>query len=118
MIVSNAAVTKSATGNTFTPASISLAAQSQTGTANPVSYSGRFKIETTTNGTSWTTQYTSSANESAKNWTIPTNIDGLKAIRCTLYKAGGTSTLHDQQSIVIVSNGADGTDGAKGDKGY
>ena len=107
LIVSAAAIQKTQAG-AYTPTSITLSAKSQTGASSLVAYAGRFKVETTTNGTSWTAAYTSSANESSYTYTVPASI---KAIRCSLYLAGGTTTLLDQQIVPIVS------DGAKGDKG-
>ena len=80
-----------------------------TGAVNP--YKGRFKIETTTNGTTWTTQDTSSVNESSKEYTIPT---GILNIRCSLYQADGTSVLLDIVSVAIVTDGKDGTNGTNG----
>ena len=115
--ISSAAVNKAADSNTFNPSSITLTAKSQTGSAAPQSYSGRFKIETTTNGSSWTSKYTSDSNESSTTWSIPTNINSLKAIRCSLYQAGGTTVLLDQQTVPIVSDGSKGDPGQQGGTG-
>ena len=104
MVVSAAAIAKNGSG-TYTPSSITLTGMFQTGTTAPSSYSGRFKIETTANGSSWTTQYTSSTDEATKTYTIPT---GITAVRCTLYYAGGTTTVLDQQTIPVVVSGVDG----------
>ena len=106
LIVSHAAINKSETGS-YNPTSITLTAKSQTGTAAPANYSGRFKIETTTDNSSWTATYTSSANEATKTYSIPANI---KAVRCSLYLAGGTTTLLDQQTLPIVLDGESGDD--------
>ena len=105
LIVSHAAITKSASG-TFSPTSITLTAKSQTGTGAFTNYSGRFKIEVH-NGSSWSTKYTSSSNENTKSYTIPS---GTTQVRCSLYLAGGTTTLLDQQTIPVVSDGSDGKD--------
>lgn len=107
LIVSNLAVVKDKNGD-ISPASITLTAKSQTGANAMANYSGRFKIETTTDNLTWVTQYTSSVNEATKNWNI---IDNIVAIRCSLYLKDGTTTLLDQQTIPIVSDGVDGTDG-------
>jgi DNA-directed RNA polymerase subunit L len=101
LIVSHAAVAKGESG-AYYPDTITISAKSQTGENNMDDYSGRFKIETTADGTSWTTQYTSSANESSKVFTVPADIE---SIRCSLYKAGGTAVLLDQQSVPIVLDG-------------
>ena len=114
LIVSNLAIIKDKNGN-ISPTTITLTAKSQTGSSAMANYAGRFKIETTTNNSTWTTQYTSSANEATKNWTV---IDDIIAIRCSLYLKDGTTTLLDQQTIPIVSDGADGTNGTNGADAY
>ena len=60
-----------------------------------------FKIEESTNGTSYSVKYTSSANESAKEYT-PTAT--AKILRCTLYGAGGTINALDTQSVVVLTD--------------
>lgn len=105
--ISTAAVVK-ATDGTYTPSTITLSASSISGSDTPTAYSGRFKIETTADGSTWTTQYSSSSDESSKTYTIPASI---KSIRCSLYEAGGLTTLLDQQSVPIVTDGEDGDDG-------
>lgn len=112
MNVSQAAVVKGIDG-TYNPASITVSAKAQQIGEALTDYSGRFKIETQT-GSTWTARYTSSSNESSKTYTIPSDI---VAIRCSLYKAGGTTDLLDQQIIPIVSDGADGQDGQDGQPG-
>lgn len=107
MIVSNAAIVKSQSG-TYSPASITLTGKSQTGTSAMANYSGRFKIFL--NGSS-TASYTSSANESSKTYTIPSN---TTSIRCVMYQAGGTSVILDEQTIPVVVDGKDGETGATG----
>lgn len=102
LIVSNAAITKKEDG-TYAQPTITLTAKSQTGSSAMADYSGRFKIETTANGTTWTATYTSSSNEASKTYTVPS---GILAVRCSLYLAGGTTTLLDQQTVSIVSDGA------------
>lgn len=114
LIVSNLAIVKDKNGD-ISPASIILTAKSQTGSGAMANYAGRFKIETTTDNSTWTTQYTSSANESTKNWNV---VGDIIAIRCSLYLKDGTTTLLDQQTIPIISDGADGTNGTNGADAY
>ena len=102
LIVSNAAIARKEDG-TYEQSSITLTAKSQTGSNAMANYSGRFKIETTTDGSTWTAQYTSSSNESSKTYSLPS---GIIMIRCSLYLAGGTTTLLDQQTIAIVDDGS------------
>ena len=97
---SDTTVTVSKIG-TYSVNKITFTATSKQGTGNVVPYAGQFKIETTINGTTWTTSYTSSGNESSKEFTIPT---GIIAIRCSLYQANGTTTLLDIMTIPILND--------------
>lgn len=56
------------------PTSITLSSTQIQGGGTPSAYSGRFKVETTTDNTNWTATYTSSANESSKTFSTPTNV--------------------------------------------
>lgn len=106
LIVSHASIGKDASGN-YATSKITLTAKSQTGTAAMGNYSGRFKIETTTDNSTWTAKYTSSSNQATYEYTIPA---GIVAIRCSLYAAGGTTTLLDQKIIPVVTDGSDSLD--------
>ena len=106
--ISNGVIVQKESG--YEPASITLNAKAQSGEASMTDYAGRFKIETTADGSSWTSRYTSSSNESSKSYTLPTNIT-FTALRCSLYAAGGTTKLLDQEVIPLVSGGAQGEDG-------
>jgi hypothetical protein len=109
LIVSHAAIVKAEDG-TFTPDEITLTAKSQTGSGAMANYTGRLVIETTTDNSTWTNRY----NQDAATYTyaIPS---GIVAVRCSLYVAGGTATLLDQQIVPVVS---DGTSGGKGEDAY
>ena len=106
--VSQAALAKHADG-TYTPSTITLSAKQQQIGHDMSAYSGRFVIETTSDGSTWTVRDQSSTNESSRTYTIPTNIDFI-TMRCSLYAAGGTTTLIDQQTIPIVDSGVTGED--------
>jgi hypothetical protein len=88
---------------TYVPATITFNAYSAVGTTGPAAYSGRFKIYHSTDGTSFTLAYTSSANESSKTYTPPS---GKVAIKCELYLAGGTTTKIDETIVPIVDAGS------------
>ena len=110
LTISAAAIMK-ATSGSYTPSSITLNSKSQTGDEPLQNYPARFKIETTSNGTDWSTSssvsglyYQSSSDESSKTFDIPS---GITALRCSLYKAGGFTTLLDQQIVPIVEEGSD-----------
>ncbi|MFQ3543662.1 hypothetical protein Q7A53_06220 [Halobacillus rhizosphaerae] len=113
LIASVPAIGKDKSGN-YVPSNIVISSKSQTGTSSPVSYSGRFKIEETTDNSNYTTKYTSSANQSSYTHTPSANI---KALRISLYLANGTTNLLDQQIIPIVSDGTDGSNGTNGSDG-
>lgn len=106
------AVNKDISGN-FTPSSVVVKAYSQTGTAARTAYAGRFKI------TLGSSTYTSSSNESSHTISASDLADAVSAgqIVVNLYKAGGTSTLYDTQTIVITSDGQTGSQGPQGDAG-
>ena len=99
---------------TYTPSSIAIKGYSQTGNNARAAYSGRFKI---TSGS--TTIYTSTANESS--YTITSSNMATAAAHghmiVELYKAGGTTTLLDKQTIVITADGAKGQQGQQGEAG-
>lgn len=84
-------------------------------------YSGRFVIEETSDGETWTTIYTSSTDEDTVThylYSILTNSSGqavassngstigiprdVTNVRCKLYASGGTTTLMDMQSVAVV----------------
>lgn len=98
LILSDSAIVRSAAG-VVSPTKIKLTAKSQSGANALANYAGRFLIETTTDGSTWTIAYTSSSNQSSYTYTVPTDV---KAIRCGLYLAGGTTTLLDQQTVPVI----------------
>ena len=104
------AIRKNAAG-TLTPTSITFSSTSTTGSSLPAAYAGRYIIATSTDGSTFTDQYTSSANESSRAYTVPA---GALYVRARLYLAGGTATQLDQQTVAIVSDGANGIDGVDG----
>ena len=112
LIVSNLAIIKDKDGN-LSPSSITVTAKSQTGSNAMENYTGRIKIETTTDNLTWTSRI----NEDTSTKTYTIHADTI-AIRCSLYLNGGTATLLDQQIIPIVSDGADGTNGTNGADAY
>lgn len=89
----------------YTPASIVVTAKSQTGTGAPGNYLGRFIIEEQDSGGTWSTKYTSAANEATKTHTPTAN--SIKAVRVKMYLAGGTTNLLDEQLIPVVDDGAE-----------
>lgn len=109
MLVNATAIAKNASG-AYKQSTITVQGRKQTGTGAFTSYACRFKIETTTStnlsSASWTSRYTSGSNVSSYTYTIPSGVTG---IRCSMYLAGGTTTLLDQVIIPIVADGTNGT---------
>lgn len=88
---------------TLQPAQVTFYAQYNDGTML-TDYSGRYKIEESTDGTAYTQKYMSASDELQKNYTPSSG--NVKAIRCTLYSAGGLNEL-DSQSVIVLTD-ADG----------
>lgn len=109
VVCSPTAIQKTATG-TYVQSTLVVNAYSATGTGGPVVYAGRFIMATSTDGTNYADQYTSTGNESSASGpvTFPSN---TVAVRVRLYLAGGTTTLLDEQLVPIVSDGATGSTG-------
>lgn len=88
----------------YDPTSIIAAAKSQTGTANMVDYSGRFKIQLY-NGTTAIADagfsVSSSADETSRSLVIPTSKPITHGV-VTLYKAGGVTTILDEERVIVV----------------
>ena len=94
-------VIKQGANNVYTPRSVTFSSFYRDGTtASRTPYSGRFKVEESTDGTYYYTKYTSYYDENSHTHT-PTSAD-VKSIRCTLYASGGTSTPLDVQSVAVV----------------
>lgn len=94
-------VIKQGANNVYTPRSVTFSSFYRDGTtASRTPYSGRFKIEESTDGTKYYQKYVSGYNESTHTHT-PTSTS-VKSIRCTLYASGGTNTPLDIQTIAVV----------------
>ncbi len=113
---------------TYSPDTITFSAYSRKGEESRQPYSGRFVIEETVDGKTWKTIYTSASDEASvtdhlNNVLVCHKLNGLKTqnvalsddnknllgvprevskVRCSLYAAGGTTTLIDQQTVPVV----------------
>lgn len=100
----------------FNPTKVTFSAYKSTGTdAVKTNYNGRFIIEESTNGTTFSPKYTSGTDESTKTYTPSSN--NVKLIRCTLYQSGSTSVTLDTQTVTVVNDGKNGQDGQDGQGG-
>lgn len=106
---STLAVRKQKDGKTLIPASITFSAtQNDNGLVR--SYSGRYSIQETEDGTNYTLKYVSVADEIQKIYT-PSSAN-IKAVRCTLLSAGRMSEL-DTQTVIILADAEGLTDDIK-----
>lgn len=106
---STLAVRKQKDGKTLIPASITFSAtQNDNGLVR--SYSGRYSIQETEDGTTYTLKYVSTSDEIQKIYT-PSSVN-VKAVRCTLLSAGGVSEL-DTQTVIIIADAEGLTDDIK-----
>ena len=100
----------------LSPSSVTFNAYKKSGEdLTKTSYSGRFIISETTNGSTYTNKYTSSKDESSKVYTPSANT--VTGIRCILYASGGTTTELDSQSVIITQDGSIGASGTNGSNG-
>ena len=108
LIPSATSINKNKNG-VLSPTTITYTAKQQVGTNAMTNFSGRFKIyKSTDRGASFGNPvYTSSANESSKQYSIPNDATALK---CELYLPNGT-TLIDTQTIIVTTDGQDGQNG-------
>lgn len=99
--------------NVFTPSTVTFYGYYTKGNTTVRSlYAGRFKIYESTNGTTFEETYSSASNQSSYVYT-PSS-ENVMMIKCELYKAGGTTTLLDSQTVLITKDGASGEDGNDG----
>lgn len=109
-IDANTLVLNKSINNVYSPKTVTFSSFYRDGTsATRPAYSGRFIIAESTDGTTFTTKYTSSANESTKEYTP--SATNIVAIKCTLYAAGATTTALDTQTVAVTKDGATGAGG-------
>ena len=96
---STLAIRKQKDGKTLMPASITFSStQNDNGLVR--SYSGRYRIQETEDGTTYTNKYVSADDEIQKIYT-PSSAT-VKAIRCTLLSAGGAEL--DTQTVIVIAD--------------
>ena len=117
-------IIKIVSGEFHSPAYIKFSAYCRDGKASRQAYAGRFKIEETADGSTWTTVYTSTSDETSVTRSIDylladddgaliTDDDGkimiaaprqILGMRCTLYAGGGTTAVIDVERIPVVKS--------------
>ena len=70
--------------------------------AERTAYAGRWKIETSTNGTDFKSLSASTADETKRSCLVSLLGESIISVRFTLYAAGGTTTPLDTQTIPIL----------------
>lgn len=70
--------------------------------AERTAYAGRWKIETSTNGTDFKSLSSSNADETKRSCLVSLLGESIISVRFTLYAAGGTTTPLDTQTIPIL----------------
>lgn len=113
-LVSSADAIQKSQAGVYTPSTITFTGKRSASAGVIGDYAGRFIIAETTDGSAYTDKYTSASNETSKTYTPSA---GIKALRCRLYLAGGTSTLLDEEIIPIVVDGPTGPTGPQGPTG-
>ena len=98
---SSATIIKKDMNSTLSPNEVNFQAYYRQGTSEaPTAYNGCFIIAESTDGTNYTTKYTSSANENSYTYTISSS--NVVMIRCILYVGGSTSVALDSTVIPVI----------------
>lgn len=100
-----AAIVKRMADETMSPEELTFSGLYRDGdSVERSAYKGRFKIEETSNGKTWTTAYNSPADgEVSVTWSMTTSGSPkeISAVRCTLYALDGTTVI-DYQTVEVV----------------
>lgn len=97
----------------FSPASVKFSAHTISGESiTRIDYPARFIIYESTDGINFTEKYRSAGDEYVKTYT-PSSVN-VVAIRCVMYASGSTTTILDEQMVVITKDGIDGAPGMSG----
>lgn len=99
----------------YIPSTVTFYGYRTQGESSRSSYSGRFKVYTSTDGNTFTLVDTSLSNEAFYEYTPLSS--SITMIKCELYEAGATTKLLDTQSVVITRDGTDGDPGHDGKNG-
>lgn len=103
LLESSSLVIKKGSDNVLNPSNITFQSYYREGTsATRTAYNGRFIIQESIDGDNYTTEYTSSADESSKTYTPSSS--NIKSIKCILYAEGGTTTQLDSQTVIVLTD--------------
>lgn len=108
-VEANVSVVRLLADGSFSPSTITFNAYKDDTDNNRVAYAGRFVVATSTDNSTYTTQYTSGADQTSFTYSVPI---GVTFVRAQLYKAGGAGTPQSQIVVSIVRDGVDGSSGS------
>lgn len=101
--LSSGAAKRGADGS-ISPSSVTAYAYYRDGTSSTrTAYSGRWKIQTSTDGNTWSDAWTSTSNSTSVTRTLA-KADKYNFVRFVLYAAGGTINMLDMQTLVILTD--------------
>lgn len=101
--LSSGAAKRGADGS-ISPSSVTAYAYYRDGTSSTrTAYSGRWKIQTSTDGNTWSDAWTSTSNSTSATRTLAKK-DKYNFVRFVLYTAGGTTNMLDMQTLVILTD--------------
>lgn len=101
--LSSGAAKRGADGS-ISPSSVTAYAYYRDGTSSTrTAYSGRWKIQTSTDGNTWSDAWTSTSNSTSATKTLA-KADKYNFVRFVLYAAGGTTNMLDMQTLVILTD--------------
>lgn len=109
------ASTMKLSSSVFTPPTVTFTGKAQVGAGAPGNYACRFWIAESTDGSNFTTKYTSTSDEVTKTWT-PTDTT-VKAVRCRMYQAGGAAVVLDEETVTVIADPTPGFTGGGGSGG-
>lgn len=99
----SANILKRGQNNAVSPSTVTAKAYYRDGdSAARAAYAGRFVIETSKDGSSYTALSTSTADETSRSCLVSLLDKSIISVRFTLYAAGGTTTQLDMQTVPIV----------------
>lgn len=101
--LSSGAAKRGADGS-ISPSSVTAYAYYRDGTSSTrTAYFGRWKIQTSTDGNTWSDAWTSTSNSTSATRTLA-KADKYNFVRFVLYAAGGTTNMLDMQTLVILTD--------------
>ena len=99
----SANILKRGQNNAVSPSTVTAKAYYRDGdSATRTAYAGRFVIETSKDGSSYTALSTSTADETSRSCLVSLLDKSIISLRFTLYAAGGTTIQLDMQTVPIV----------------